>query len=369
MSSSSSTSIAILDEYANIAKPHFQHIEGLKIDSFPETLDPKTPDGLSKLAEQLKPYPVISTMRERTPFPADLIKQLPNLKLVLTTGMKNAAFDMAAFAERGVVVTGATGARPKPNDAADGAPLQRVETGTLPPPPQHDSTTQHTWALLLALCARIPQDDHAVKRVPGAWQSGMTVALGGKTLGLCGLGRLGTNTARIGVQAFGMKVVAWSASLTQEKADAAAEGAGLPKGSFRAVGKEELFREADVVSLHYVLSARSKGVVGSKELSLMKKSAVLVNTSRGPLIDETDLLGALEVGAIRGFATDVYWQEPLPDDSPWRKTAWGEDGRSEVVLSPHMGYVNEGTMNRWYQEQAENVQRWVKGEEVVNKIG
>jgi len=164
------------------------------------------------------------------------------------------------------------------------------------------------------------------------------MALGGKTLGLCGLGKLGANAARIGAQGFGMNVIAWSENLTQEKADAAAETAGLPRGTFKAVTKAELFQNADVISLHYVLSPRSRGIVGDEELKMMKPSSVLVNSSRGPLVDEQALLSALQQGALRGAALDVWWQEPLPADSPWRSYK----GKSELVMSPHMGYVNEG---------------------------
>jgi phosphoglycerate dehydrogenase-like enzyme len=137
-----------------------------------------------------------------------------------------------------------------------------------------------------------------------------------------------------------MNVIAWSENLTQEKADSAAERAGLPRGTFKAVSKEELFRTADVVSLHYVLSPRSRGIVGAEELAMMKKSSVLVNSSRGPLIDEEALLATLNRGGIRGAALDVWWQEPLPEDSPWRAYS----GKSELVMSPHMGYVNEGKL-------------------------
>lgn len=350
------TSIAVLDDYGGIAARHFASIDGLKVDTFTETLNSASSDGLQGLIDRLKPYPIVSTMRERTPFPADLQKQLPNLKLLLTTGVRNASLDLETASKQGIIVAGTKGAKPGNPD--------HTKPSNLPPPPGYDSTTQHTWALLLSLCGRIPQDDAAVKRDPKAWQSGYTIALGGKTLGVCGLGKLGANTARIGASGFGMSVIAWSENLTQEKADAAAENAGLAKGTFKAVGKEELFREADVLSMHYVLSDRSRGLIGSDELAMMKPTAVLVNTSRGPLIDENALLGALEVGAIRGAALDVWWQEPLPEDSPWRKYK----GKSELVISPHMGYVNEGTMNRWYEEQAENVERWLKGEEVLNRI-
>lgn len=330
MASSKGASIAVLDDYGGIAHKHFSEIQGLTVNSFSETLNPGSQDGLEALAKRLQPYSIVSTMRERTPFPAELQKQLPNLKLLLTTGMRNASLDIANATEQGIIVAGTKGAKPGHPDHS--------KTAHLPPPPGYDSTTQHTWALLLSLCGRIPQDDAALRSDKNAWQSGFSMALGGKTLGCLGLGKLGSNAARIGAQAFGMNVIAWSENLTQEKADSAAQAAGLPKGTFRAVSKEELFREADVLSVHYVLSDRSRGIVGSNELAMMKPTSVLVNTSRGPLIDELALLSALEQGLIRGAALDVWWQEPLPADSPWRKY----NGKAELVMSPHMGYVNEG---------------------------
>ena len=227
---------------------------------------------------------------------------------------------------------------------------------------------QHSWALLLGLCSRIAVDDHAVKSDPEAWESGLMIPLGGKTLGLLGSGKLGTLMAQTGVQRFGMKVIAWSENLTQEKADAAAEGAGLAKGTFRVVGKEELFREADVVSLHLVLSGRSKGIVGEKELGMMKKSALLVNTSRGPLVEEGALIEALERGGIQGAALDTYDIEPLPKSHPLRSNKWGTEGRGEVLLSPHMGYVERETLDAFYAETAQNLERWLDGKELLNRM-
>ncbi|KAK5163797.1 uncharacterized protein LTR77_010471 [Saxophila tyrrhenica] len=357
MASQTPMSVAVLDDYQNIALNHFSRLQNIKLDNFPSTLNAAVPEGLSALAKQLQPYQVISTMRERTAFPAELLQQLPNLKLLMTTGPRNASIDLAAASKRGVVVTGTAGGKP--------SRPENYSTADLPPPASADSTSQHAWALLLSLCSRIPHDDPALKTDPGAWQSGFSIPLGGKTLGVVGLGKLGAKMARTAVLAFGMNVIAWSENLTQEKADAAAESAGLAKGTFKAVGKEELFRQADVVSLHLVLSERSRGVVGSRELEMMKGSAVLVNTSRGGLIDEEALLETVKEGGIRGVALDVFWTEPLPEGSAWRK----RDGfKTEVVLSPHMGYTNAGTMNRWYEEQAENLERWLKGEELKLKM-
>ncbi|KAF2170102.1 hypothetical protein M409DRAFT_64464 [Zasmidium cellare ATCC 36951] len=348
--------LAILDDYADVAPKHFKHIPNLQLDSFPDTLDPSTPAGLEALAKRLEPYPIVSCMRERTAFPAELIQKLPNLKLLLSSGNRNAALDLEALKERGVPVTGTKGDSPsKPSGEFDA-----------PPPPGYSAVNQHAWALLLSLCGRIPQDDRKLKTDAGAWQNGLGVSLGGKTLGLVGLGKLGTAMAKVGVLGFGMKVVAWSENLTQEKADDAARGSGLETGTFKAVSKEELFKTADVVSLHLVLSGRSKGVVGARELGWMKRSGLLLNTSRGGLIDEEALIEALKEGGIKGVALDVFWQEPIPKESPWRSVdSWA---KSEVVLSPHMGYVNEGTMNRWYQEQAEELERWLKGEELQNRM-
>ena len=356
MASSSNVSVAVLDDYPGIASKHFSRLSGVKVDSYPETLQATKKDDFEALVKRLQPYQVISTMRERTAFPAELQKQLPNLKLLMTTGPKNASIDMKAATEQGITVTGTVGGKPKH--------MENYSSDDLPPPPEGNSVNQHSWALLLGLCGSVAKDDAALKNDPQAWQSGLAIPLGGKTLGLLGLGKLGTLMAQTGVQVFGMKAIAWSENLTQEKADAAAEGAGLAKGTVKVVSKDEFFKQADVVSVHLVLSDRSRGIVGQKELGMMKKSAIVVNTSRGGLIDEKAFLKALKEGSIRGAALDVYWEEPIPADSPWRS----KDFKSEVVLSPHMGYVNAGTMNRWYEEQAENLERWLKGEEVLHKL-
>jgi phosphoglycerate dehydrogenase-like enzyme len=176
-------------------------------------------------------------------------------------------------------------------------------------------------------------------------------------------------TAKVAVWGFDMKIKAWSSSLTQEAADERAKSCGLPPGTFEVAGsKEELFETADILSVHYVLSARSRDIVGAKELALMKPTALFVNTSRGPLVNEKALLNVLKEGKVRGAALDVFHTEPLPSDSEWRITAWGKDGRSEVLLTPHMGYVEEGVMNRWYEETAENVEIWLEGKDVKNRM-
>ncbi|KAL2795018.1 D-isomer specific 2-hydroxyacid dehydrogenase [Aspergillus keveii] len=318
---------AILDDYQGIAAPHFAHLEDrVEIAHFPETLDPRNDAQRDALIERLRPFDVILAMRERTPFSRETLSQLPNLKLLLTTGTRNLSLDIAYCAERRIPVAG-TARRP---------------VGT-------PSTVQHTWALILALARHVPRDDAALKA--GAyWQGSLGVSLAGKTLGIVGLGKLGSSVAKIAIEAFSMKVIAWSANLTQEKADQAAEGLGLAKGSFVAVREKlDFFARADVVSLHNVLSERSRGVVGKEELNAMKKTGLLINTSRGPLINEEALLEVLNAGGIQGAAIDVFDPEPLPLDSRWRTTAWGRDGRSEVILSPHMGYGDE-QIHGWYDE-------------------
>lgn len=336
---------AILDDYQGIAPPYFAHLESrIDITSFPETLDPRDPAQHDELVQRLLPFDVILAMRERTPFAAKTINALPNLKLLLTTGLRNLSLDLQTFADRGIPVAGTEGR-----------------------PPGVNSTVQHTWALILASARNVARDDAAVKR--GAWQGSLGMSLSGKKLGLLGLGKLGSQVGKIGIQSFGVNVIAWSANLTQEKADEQALAQGLPAGSFLvSASKEEFFKEADIVSIHNVLSERSRGILGAPELAVMKSSAIVINTSRGPLIDEAAMLEALNKGAIRGVAIDVFDPEPLPLDSPWRTTPWGQDGRSEVLLTPHMGYGEEELLRGWYKEVAENLGRWLDGETLLRLL-
>ena len=290
-------------------------------------------------------------MRERTPFPKEVLTNLPNLRLILTTGPHNAAIDLEACKEAGIVVAG-TGFSPSNTSVA----------------PMRDNTAQHTWALILALANNISRDDSTVKS--GGWQGDLPVSvnLAGKTVGCLGLGRLGTGVAKMAVIAFGMHVQAWSSSLTQEKADAQAQSAGLPPSTFAvAPWKAALFKAADVLSIHYVLSERSRNIVSANALALLKPSAIFVNTSRGPLV-ENALFSILEQGTIRGAALDVFWSEPLPESSRWRTTRWGREGRSNVVMTPHTGFVSEQIMENWWLQTAENLERWLKGEEVLYRF-
>lgn len=370
-------SLAIIDDHLNTSAPHFAQIppSHLNITTFNDTIVPINDAEETRLVSRLHPFPLISTIRERTAFPASLLRQLPNLKLLLTTGTQFEMFDLAAARELGIAVVAAPGLGRTDHL---GPKRPNIKSGNVHP------TTQHTWALILALARNVAADDAAIKAGGGGassrWQSGLATGLPGLTLGTVGLGRLGAAVARVAHLAWGMRVVCWSENLTQERADQMAVAVGLPaddsrvdggggKKTFQVVSKEELFASADVVSLHYVLSERSRGVVGKNELAAMKCEALLVNTSRGPLIDQDALVDTLERGGIRGVALDVYDVEPLPRDIPWRRMGyWGVDGRSKVLTTPHMGYVDEALMNTWYAETAENVERWLRGDDVLHRI-
>ncbi len=358
--------LAILDDYQCIGAQHFEPLKpAFEITVFRDTLlpynHPSTPDDVKRqLVERLKPFKVLAIMRERTPLPAELMKQLPNLKLILSNGHRNNSLDLPAAKALGIVITATTGEgrTDKPS------PKQRKRKGP-------DSTTQHAVALILGIARCLAADDKNVKS--GLWQTDLTTGLSGKTYATMGLGRLGGSVAKIMYQSFGMRIIAWSNSLTQEAADQKAQDLGLPTEDeggkiFEVVGKEELFEQADVLSVHYVLSPRSVGIVGAADLALLKPSALFINTSRGPLVTESALLECLEQGRIRGAAIDVYDVEPLPLDSKWRTVKWGEDGRSNVLLSPHMGYVEEETMGNWYEEQVEIAQRWYEGKDLIKVL-
>lgn len=373
--------MAILDDYLDIAKPHFGHIPAseLSITAFHSSLPafnhPFTSSSdRQAIIDRLKPFSIISSMRERTPFPGDLLRELPNLKLLLATGTQFETFDLATATELGISVVAAPG-----RGRTDGKPSSRLARPKLDiKKGGSHPTTQHAWALILALARNVAADDAVMKGPAKSWQSQLALGLTGTTLGVVGLGRLGAAVARIGSLAWGMRVVCWSENLTQEKANQKAEEVGLPAyggnhldpeaPTFKAVSKDELFTTADVVSLHYVLSERSRGIVGVPELAQMKQSAILVNTSRGPLINDTALYDALENGRIRGAALDVYDIEPLPADSPWRSTIWGTQGRSSLIITPHMGYVEDGIMHTWYEETAENLERWLRGESLLHRL-
>ncbi|KAL7949180.1 D-isomer specific 2-hydroxyacid dehydrogenase [Trichoderma barbatum] len=356
-------SLAIIDDYLNTSGPHFAHIpsSSLQVTTFKDTIVPINESETARLVERLKPFEAISTMRERTAFSGSVLRSLPNLKLLLATGTQFETFDLTAARELGITVVAAPGlGRTEQLDNISSRP--DIKKGGAHP------TTQHTWALIMALSRNIAADDAAMKTGPG-WQTELATGLTGLTIGIVGLGRLGAAVARIGHLAWGMKILCWSENLTQEKANRMAVQVGLPPETFHVVNKEQLFRNADIVSLHYVLSNRSQGIVGAQDLHQMKNSAMLINTSRGPLIDQVALLDSLERGAIRGAALDVFEIEPLPLHSPWRRANyWGQVGRSRLITTPHMGYMDEGLMNAWYAETAENVDRWLAGRGVLHLL-
>jgi phosphoglycerate dehydrogenase-like enzyme len=283
------------------------------------------------LVSALEPFDVIVAMRERTAFDADRLGQLPQLRLLVTTGMSNASIDLDAAAARGITVCGTGGVG--------------------------SSTAELTWGLILALLRHIPEEDQRIKMagraggaafgVGGGWQHTVGIGLDGKRLGVVGLGHQGRRVADIG-RAFGMHVVAWSQNLDPDHAR---------KAHVKAVSKEELFASSDVVTVHYKLSPRSVGLVGESELALMKPSAYLVNTSRGPLVDNAALLAALRSGGIAGAALDVYDVEPLPLSSPLRTAP-------NVVLTPHLGYVTEEAYRVFYGEAVEDIVAFASGSPV-----
>ncbi|KAI1851218.1 hypothetical protein JX266_003293 [Neoarthrinium moseri] len=345
--------IAVLDDYQQLSKPHFDRLRdaGYQVTVYTDTLlpynHPDTPqDAKDALIKRLEPYDIISTMRERTPIPGDLVSRLPNLKILLTTGARNASIDVKSLLGRGIPVAGTVAEKNSP-----------------------DSTTQHCVALILGLARNLAQDDKAMKA--GEWQSQVNTGLSGKLFGTLGLGRLGAAVSRIMHLAFGMRIIAWSSNLTQEAADEKAKAAGLPvedgngEKTFKVVSRDELFSQADVVSVQLVLSERSRGLINKADLDKMKKSALFVNTSRGPIVNEKDLFETARAGKIRGVALDVYSIEPLPQDSEWRTTKWGEGGSSNVLLTPHMGYVENEPLSAWYEQQVDNILRWEKGEQLA----
>jgi phosphoglycerate dehydrogenase-like enzyme len=267
---------------------------------------------------------IVCAMRERTPFPKSLLDRLPKLKLLITTGMRNASFDMEALKAKGVTVCGTGGPANVPGGGGN------------------NDTAELAWGLILGAMRRIAED-HAFMR-HGGWQTRVGHRVAGKTIGLLGLGRLGSAVARVGL-AFDMKAIAWSQNLTAEKA--AAQGV-------ERVEKDELFRRSDILSVHLVLSPRSRGLVGAREIGLMKKSAVLVNTSRGPICDTDAVIAALIEGRLAYAGFDVYDKEPLPADHKLRTAP-------NVILTPHIGYVTDENYRSSYPQIVENIMGFLDG--------
>jgi phosphoglycerate dehydrogenase-like enzyme len=304
--------IAVLDDYQGASQSLADWGSlGVPVDVFRDTL--KDPDAL---AARLAPYDAIVLMRERTPFPRALIERLPNLRLLVTTAHRNNSVDSVALKERGITFCGTGG-------------------GASP-------TSELTWGLILALLRDIPAQDRSLRE--GHWQTALGEGLEGRTFGIIGLGRQGQRMAKVAL-AFGMRVIAWSQNLT----DTVAAGAGAVR-----VEKETLLREADVVTLHLVLSERSRNTIGAADLALMKPSAFLVNTSRGPLVDSAALEAALREGRIAGAALDVFDEEPLPAGAPI--TAW-----PNTVLTPHLGYVTRENLTTFYRGAVEDIAAYLAG--------
>lgn len=271
-------------------------------------------------AAALAEFDVLCLMRERLALPASLIRSLPALKLVVVTGGRTRTIDLDAAVARGITVC-----HTHPGQSAAATP-------------------ELAWGLILALARSIPAEDHNLRA--GQWQRTLGETIAGKTLGLLGLGKLGRAMVPI-ARAFGLDVIAWSPNLTQDRADAV---------GVQAVSKEDLFGTADVVSLHLVLSDTTRGIVGAREIGMMKPGAMLINTSRGPLVDEPALLAALLAGRIRA-GIDVFDIEPLPADSPWRHAP-------NTVLTPHLGFVTRAAYEAFYRGAVEDIAAWRAGQPV-----
>lgn len=310
--------IAILDDYQRVALQLADWSSlpaGTEVEVFGEpALDEDA------LVARLAPFDVVVAMRERTAFPASVIERLPRLRLIASTGLRNAAIDLDACARRGVATCGSRGA----------------PTGLA-------ATAEVAWALVLALAKRVVVSDAATRR--GVWQPVLADPLAGRVLGLVGLGNLGQRMARI-AGAFDMDVVAWSPHLTPERAAAA--------GARFVAAKREVFACADVVSLHLVLAASTAGIVGPGELAAMKPTASLVNTARAGLVDEQALLGALRERRIAGAGLDVHWREPLAAGDAWLAL-------DNVVLSPHLGYATRDNLAAFYGGVVDNLRAWLAG--------
>src|SRR4051794_38505538 len=309
--------VAVLDDYQEVARV-FGDWDALAPEAEVTVFHGHIP-GDDSLAEHLAGFEVVVAMRERTPFTAKRLAKLPDLRLIVTTGMGNAAIDMDAARAHGVTVCG---------------------TGGLPSP-----TAELAWGLILATARHITEEDRAVRA--GGWQHTIGPELAGRTLGVVGLGRLGARVARVG-QAFEMDVLAWSQNLDP--------GYAREHGA-EPVTKEDLLARSDVVTIHLRLSDRTRGLLGAPELARMKPTAVLVNTSRGPIVDEDALLEALRAKTIAGAGLDVFAIEPLPRDHPLREAP-------NTVLTPHIGYVTTGTYEIFYPEAVEDVAAWLRGEPV-----
>jgi phosphoglycerate dehydrogenase-like enzyme len=310
--------IAILDDYQNVAL-RMADWSGLQKAHKVVVFNERLPD-LDAVARALAEFDIVGIMRERTPFPRALFEKLPKLRLLVTTGKRNASVDLEAAKAHNVMVCNTGGAG--------------------------RSTAELAIGLMIALARHLREEFHAM-RPGGGWQTTLGFDLEGKTLGLLGLGNLGARVGRIGA-AIGMKPIAWSQNLTAEQAK--------ERGAER-VEKDELFRRSDVLSIHLILSQRSRGLVGAREMRLMKPTALLINTSRGPIVDEAALLAALREKRIAGFGGDTFDVEPLPSDHPLR-------AEPRALLTPHLGYVTEETYRDFYGGMVQAIEAWLAGKPI-----
>ena len=307
--------LAILDDFQNIVKTigDWSSIEDrVDITVYNDHLEDS-----DALVARLEPFDIVVVIRERSKFPREVLERLPNLKLIVTGGMRNRGIDIAAANAQGVTVCGTGGAG--------------------------NSTAELTWGLILSVMRNIPPQVQSIRE--GGWQVGLGVGLMGKTLGIIGLGRQGSAVAKIG-KGFDMEVAAWSTNLTPERC--------AEQGVRYVESKEALLAQSDVVSVHVILSERSTGLIDAEALSHMKKTAYLINTSRGPIVDEDALIAAVEEGRIAGAGLDVFDIEPLPADHPYRTLAG-------IVPTPHLGYTSAENYRCYFNEGIENIDAWLKG--------
>ncbi|MDD1005003.1 D-2-hydroxyacid dehydrogenase family protein [Pseudomonas sp. TNT2022 ID642] len=306
--------IAVIDDWQDVAR---DVVDWSVLDSLGEVaFEHDYPADNATMAERLGRYQVICVMRERTRFDEDLLKGLPNLKLLVTGGMRNAALDMQAAAKLGITVCGTDSYK--------------------------HAAPELTWALVMAATRNLVKEANALRN--GEWQQGLGGDLHGKTIGILGLGSIGQRVAQFG-QVFGMRVIAWSENLTAERAQ---------QVGVTYVNKQELFEQADVLSVHLVLSERSRGLVDAQALGWMKPTALLVNTARGPIVDEAALIKALQKRHIAGAALDVFEQEPLPHMHPFRTL-------DNVLATPHVGYVSRQNYEQFFSQMIEDIQAWAAG--------
>lgn len=307
--------LAILDDFQNVALScaDWSAIEDrVDITVFNDHLH-----DLDAVAKRLRPFDIALVIRERTKFPRALFEKLPNLKLLVTVGMRNLGIDRDAAKDHGVVVCG--------TDSIG------------------YSTAELTWALILATVRNLPREIESVRK--GGWQVGLGVGLKGKTLGIIGLGRQGTPVAGY-AKAFGMKVLAWSQNMTEARC--------AEVGVEKARSLDDLLSRSDVVTIHVVLSERTKGLIGAAQLAKMKRSAFLINTSRGPIVEEKALIAAVENGTIAGAGLDVFDIEPMPPDHPYRRI-------DRIVATPHLGYTMKEGFEQFFTQDVEDIDAWLKG--------